>query len=185
MLQQKLIRYALILGMIPLLLFTLILMPAKGKKDEMKKNLTDIESYLMPFKHLLNDTSSLQEALQSFTKRSQEFERKFPAKEEEAIKLLSVYAQQTNIKITSLKMHSKEPFQGGGGNETKIDGKVCLEVPVTMELAGSYNNLIEYLKILRESLPSFLVVEEIKINRGNAEQRLLNISLSINLYLLA
>ena len=77
------------------------------------------------------------------------------------------------------------PFLDQDGNEVKVDDKACLQIPVSIELAGNYMDLIRYIKTLHKFLPAMVVVDEIKINKPNPGERQMQIFLNINLYLLS
>ena len=183
-LQSRLILYTFVICIIPLVLWVTDFLPLKHQRDELKEKLAGLELSLAPFAKILKDDSSLQATLQSFNERSRKLETKFPRKETQAIQALSSYAQKTNMRVVSLNIDPKAAFLNHDATEVTVDEKVCYQMPILVELVGSYKNLIRYIKTLHEDLPAMLTVEDIKIIRGNAQDQQLAITLNVNLYLL-
>ena len=110
-----------------------------------------------------------------------DFSSKFPEKEEESLRILSDIARNLNIEIISISPKPKRVFEAAG----RVEEKICQFISVSMEMRGTYFNLVKYIESLKKDLPAFLSIEELRIKKERIEGSLLNIMLTFKLYLLS
>jgi len=161
----------------------LIYCPAKAKISQLQKKLTDIEREINEIEGAVTKGTSFEEGIRLLEERAYTLDSKFPEKEKEALKMLADFARQLNMDIISTQPQTKKPFLGADEGEVRIETKSCQELFVFIEMKGTYQNLIRYLVLLKESLPAYVMVERLKINKDVTGALKLNISLGLNLYL--
>ena len=182
--QIKLIQGVLALCLILLILGLMDFLPLRHRLEKAKEDLAAMENSLLPFAALLKDEQTLKGTLNSLKDRRRFLESKFPFKEDQSVQMISQLAQKSNMSIVSLNIQPQSPFLDSASSQVVSDDKTCFQIPVSIELTGTYIDLIRYIKTLHESLPAFVVVEEIKISRVTTEEKKLHITLNVNIYLL-
>ncbi len=110
-------------------------------------------------------------------------EAKFPAVEEESLKVLADAAKQEGLELVSLTPHPKEIFLDKNGQPVVVEGKACYQVFVTLDAKGSFRNVVRYLEQLKAS-PLFATVERLSVVKEKPEDTVLVVGLDMRVYLL-
>ena len=76
-------------------------------------------------------------------------------------------------------------FLDENNQKVEIEEKTCELVPVTIEMKCFYKDLVKYIETLKKSLPAFISIERLRINKDKSGIPRLNIVLDLNLYLLS
>ena len=155
--------------------------PTQEWIDRLKKDLDGIERQIREIEAMITDGKEMGEGIRLLEGRYQQLISKFPSREETALTSLFDLASRVNMEITSIRSQVKRLCR----QPVTTEGKSCYEVPLSLELRGSYQGLVEYIGLLRESLPAFITFEKINIYPGKSGTSELSISLEIQLYLLA
>jgi len=168
-----------------------VYMPASNTVSRIKSDLANVEMQIKEIEAMIDDSIPLNESIMLLRSRSEYLSTKFPPKEEEALRMLSDFAQKSHIEVLSIKPEPKRVFLSEDDKEVGIEGKVCQEIYVFMTLSCSYNELVRYINALKQSLPAFVTIDKITINkrtRGSQDKikrRDLNVTLGLNFYLLS
>ena len=99
--------------------------------------------------------------------------------------MLSNFAKMLNIELLSVKPQSKAVFVNDDGRPVEAEGKTCRVVPVSLGMRCSFRDLLRYLETVEKSLPAFVTVERLRVERDKTDVLKLNILLDLNLYLLS
>lgn len=182
--QRKIIIIASGIGSLFLLASFFICWTENNKLGQLKAELNVIENQIQEIEGAEGNGQAGTE-ITSMEEQYRQVESKFPPKEEEDLRLLSDFARGLDIKIVSLRSQPKVLFQDQNNQKVEIDGKVCQTVLISIEMIGSYGDLVKYLETLKKSLPAYVSVERLRILKDVSTAPKLNITLELNLYLLA
>ncbi|OGX08685.1 MAG: hypothetical protein A2Z88_11510 [Omnitrophica WOR_2 bacterium GWA2_47_8] len=160
--------------------------PRRNYLTQLKKQHAAIQNEIVQIESNFSDRRSLQEGIKSFEEKMAALNSKFPAKEEESLGLVSELARKRNIQVLSVKSSPKAFFMDENQQQVMVDGKICHKILISVDMKSTYEDLIDYIKALKDSLPAYVTVENLRINKDlSATSAVLNISLDINLYLLS
>lgn len=151
----------------------------------MQKELMTAEDQIKEIEAVISKTKTLGEGIRLLKQRYQELDKRFPIAEEDSLRMLSELAKKLNIELISVKPESKKALFDGHNKNLQIEGRTCQVIYISIEMRCFYKDLVKYLEILKESLPAFMTVERLKINKDRFGMQKLNIILGINFYLLA
>ena len=183
--QKKIIYRSLITISVFLILWLFIYLPAKKRVRGLQSELSRLESEIKNIESIAGK-ATMSEGVNSMQQRFQELNNKFPAKEEEAFRLLSNFAKKLNIEFISIKPKPKEIFLDEDDQEIKIEEKTCQIVFVSLRLRSDYENLVKYIEGLKDHLPGFIAIEELNIAKYKFQNTArLEITLDFNLYFLS
>jgi hypothetical protein len=151
----------------------------------LKAELSAAEGSIEEIESLTKKAKTMGEGIRLLEEKELRLVHKFPSKEEDALKMLSDFAQKSGINLVSIMPQSKEIFLDEGGKKIHIDDKVCQRLAVSLEARCSYKALVKYIEMLDESLPSYCVIEKLNIRKEGADTAPLNVILDMKLYLLS
>ena len=163
----------------------LVYSPIKGKVSGLRGDLTNIDSQIKQIETTVDPHRTVEEERKILEERCAKLNSKFPAKEEESLRMLSDFARKMNISVLSTRSQPKTSFLDADKQKVEISGKICQKILVTMEMKGSYKDFLKYLETLKESLPAYLTIERLRMSKDSSGMPVLNINLDINLYLLS
>ncbi|UCG35819.1 MAG: hypothetical protein JSW17_03210 [Candidatus Omnitrophota bacterium] len=166
-----------------LILFFAVYLPIKNKVKMFAKEQFQVDSQIKEIQELVDTTAG--KGFARLEERFKALDRKFPQEEKEAIILLSAFAQRLNIDIITMRPQSKKDFIDEKENKVVIDGKTCRMVGVSLEMRALYEDLVEYIRILRQMLPSYVSIDNLKIIKDRTDSPVLHIRLNFNLHLLS
>ena len=179
--QKKIILVASIAFFALLIFLFFIYLPTRSAVRRIKQELSVIENQIQGIEAMVGKDKGgrmLQE-------RYQELQAKFPTGEEESISMLSGLADKYRIVLVSLKPGAKEIFSDAQNEKIEIEGRTCQKMPISLEIKSGFTDFFRYLESLKASLPAYTTIEGLNIRRGPIGSTKLDISLNLNLYLLA
>ena len=183
--QKKINITAIVMVLIFLSGWLLIYFPRQNKLRQLKNELSRMEGQIQQINALLGDNTTIDEGIRLFTERSRRLDAQFPHEEEEPIRWLSDSARKHNLGIVSIKSQPKILFQDEKQKPIEVEGKSCQVVGVSMEIKGSYRDLIEYMESIKKSLPTYVTVEKVRIYKDSSATGALNFSVEMRLFLLS
>ena len=182
---QKKIIIVTLVGVTAFLIFWyFIYSPIRASLLKIRPEVYSLESQVRAVEKILKSAKTARVGVKLLKDRFQELNTKLFAKEEKSLILLSDFAKRLNIEIVSIKQQPKIALVDESGEKIDYSGRVLQIVPVSVEMKCFYKDLVKYLEMLRNSLPSFVTVEKLKINRVAPKSPRLNVVLEVNLYTL-
>ena len=172
-------------GGIVFIFWLIISIPLNQLKHSLKAELMGLEDQIQQIEAMGDQDKTKEEKVRILREKYQLLGNKFPEKEEESLGLLSSYAQELQIEVISIKSQPKKVFLDVNHKKVEAGGKSCQEIPVTIEMKGTYQASVQYIEMLREVLPAYVVVEKIKMHKDPLEPSRLDVHLDLNLYLLS
>lgn len=178
--QRKILIFALLIVSGFTAAWFLAYIPAKKKIDRLSGDLKNIEDQIKQIEAMVDQGKKMGEGITLLEERHRALNLKFPSAEEEALTALFDLAFKKNIEIVSIRSQAKISCR----QDMSIDGKKCYEIPLSLKMKGNYKDFVEYIELLRESLPAFITFDQLRIVRQTIGALMLEISLEIRLYLL-
>ncbi len=181
--QKKIIIISAI-SIVALLIFWIsVYMPSRNNAIKTKSELSNVEAQIQEIEAIIGKDKTINEGMIYLRERYEYLNNKFPEKEEESLRMLSNFAREMNVEILSIKPQQKRTFLDENKKEVKIEGKACQRVFVRVEMRCACRNLIGFIETLRESLPTFISIESLSINKDKRDLSL-KTTLGLNLHLL-
>ncbi|MBI4335519.1 MAG: type 4a pilus biogenesis protein PilO [Candidatus Omnitrophica bacterium] len=181
---KKILVIAAVCVIIVLIFWAFVYFPARKKlgvlKSEygaLRKEVAEIESRGGSERDIMKMVVSLRNDLDAATLR-------LPAKEETTLKMISSEASRLGVEVISLSPRPKRPFQGPDGGIVPIENKRCFEIPISMEVRGSYKAIGEYLSVLRQTPNALIKTEDILLRGDDAAGGRLRGSVELAIYIL-
>ena len=179
-----LIKIALVASAFVLFYF-FVQAPRSAKLKYLAAQLRSLQEQIQQIESVVAQGRTLQEGVKLFQQSRKNIDSKFPAKEEEGLKGLSDLEHRFDMEITSFKSTPRALFLLPNHEKVEIEGKACHVVYVSVEMKGTYGQLIQYIQSLKESLPAYVSVEKLRIIRDGTSSDRLSIFIDFNLYLLS
>lgn len=183
--QKKIITISLLVVVVFLVFLFFIYLPSRDTVIKIKSELLSCENQIQEIKTIVSGVKSQGEGIRILKEKLKGLDNKFPSKEEEASKMLSALARKVNIEIISVKLESKKELIDENNNKIGIEEKTCQSILVSMEIKCPYKDLISYIRALKESLPALVTVEALRISKDGPQPLTLNVTLTLNLYILS
>ena len=158
----------------------LVYRPTKKRVGELKKELEDVEAKIKQIEGMIDPGKKMGEGIRLLEEKYARLASKFPSKEEEAVTALFALASKVNIEISSITSQARHPC----AQKVSVEGKSCYEIPIALRANGTYKGLVNYIEVLQESLPAFVIFEGLTIGKSTAGTSQLVIDLTITIYLL-
>ncbi len=160
-------------------------LPAVRKTRQLRRQLVEAERAISRVMAYAQGAVQDQALVESLERRLKDLDRRFPAKEEEPLRLLSEYAARAGLELISMKPEPKTFFLDDKMNKVSIEDKTLQKVGLSLEMRGGFEALEDYLAALNDALPAYISVEKLSITKNAQEAgRRLEVSLYINLYIL-
>ncbi len=183
--QQKIIAITVIILLALFIAWLVVYIPAQDNVSQLKRELAGVENQIHQIEALVEKGKTIDEGIRIFQERYQQLTAKFPPREEEGLKVLADFARKQNIEVVSTDSQGKAPCRGENQQEIEAEGKKCQVLLISMEMRGSYRDLVQYLETIKKELPVFITVERLSIARDGYGPTRLRVILSLNLYLLS
>ncbi len=162
-----------------------IYLPSQRELIRLKNEYYKTESEIMNIKRSAGEGKSLEENIGLLKKKFDALNNKFPAKEEVILRALSEAAAKCDIEVMNLKPHRKRVIQEIGSISIKMKDSYVQEMSVAMSLKGSYRRLGEFFRYLKEDLPVFARVDDVRLaKRSDDISGLLEAEVDLNTYLI-
>lgn len=167
-----------------LAVWSLVFLSVKGALAKIKNDLADVNSQIKQIETNIEPGKDIDELNRALENRFRQLNSKFSKKEEDALRLLSDFARKFNVGIVYIRSQPKVFFLDSSQQKVTLEDMSCYQFLISMEIKSSYRDLLKYLETIKESLPAFVVVERIRINKDPYGTPVSNIKLDLNLYLL-
>ncbi|MCK5580235.1 MAG: hypothetical protein KAJ18_03075 [Candidatus Omnitrophica bacterium] len=183
--QQKIFMFMSIGVGIVLIVLLFIYLPGQGVIGRLKDEMKGIESQIQQIESVIDQKKTIKEALQDIANQYDGLERKFPKREEDALRLMNDLARELKIEIQNTRTQRKTLFLDENNQQVVMEGRRCYKVLVSMKLKSNYSTIIKYLERLKIDLPVYLTVEKLNIRKSSAPGKTLDVHLELNVYLLS
>ena len=151
---------------------------AEAEWKRLDRQSQEVERGLEPGKTIETSMQKLDEQLVSLQAR-------FPTREEESLGKLSDLAGEIPVSIVTIKTQPKSEFFNVDQKQLQSNGKSLRQVPVTVELRGSYYEVVKYLELLREKMPAHIAVQKLRMTRDSSVPNKLIVDMDLILFLLS
>jgi|GEM_PF-4847787 len=132
----------------------------KAKLANLERQIHDIEAVTVAF-------VDKEVGIKELEKRSQALDAQFLSDEEAGYKIISGLAKKQGVEIVSLQPEPKVDYMDAGGQRLAADNKLSSKVPVTVELKGSYKDVVAFVDALEHSSELFVTFDGIKITKSD------------------
>ncbi len=186
--QKQRIQFLLIqISIVGVLLFAFILFgrPRWIHLQNIKAEFLKMQRQIHQVESVLTQGSPLEEQIRFFDHRNKYINNAFPAKEEETLGKLSDMARKYRLQVSTVRIQPVEPFLNSEQNEVMIDGKKCQTIIIAIQMSGSFKDFVDYLEHVKNSLPAYVTVERLDLQKQGTSPPALNILLELKLYLLS
>ena len=186
--QKKIIIVSAVVLVAFLFTWLFVYQPARNKVARIKTELENVNSQIERIEGLVEEGKPIGEEIDKLQKEFDALSAKFPRKEEEALRLVSGFARKLGIEVVSIKPQPKRLFAGKEEHAIEFEGKKCQRVFVFVKMKCNYKQLVEYIDMLKGSLPAFVCVESINASKEKiegAKTPRLKTELGLSLYLLS
>ncbi len=161
--------------------------PTASKLKELKTRFHDIEAAIRQIESIASRGKDLKDSIMDLEETRSRLKQKFPAKEEESLRILSQLARDNDIEVIRFKPQSKKLFRSAGDRQgdAVIEGKTCRQLSVVLELRSTYHDLLHYIDALKSSGAAFFVVRKMELRKNYTDSRLLSVGCTIDFYYLS
>lgn len=160
-------------------------LPSKNSLIKAKSELINVENQIREIEAVNGNDRTLDVTINLLRKKYQELNKRFPEKEEDGLRIISDSARRLNIEVLSLKPQPKIAFLGADNKAITIEGKNCRRLLVLIEMDCGYKDLVKYIADLKGTLPVFVTIEKLRINKADPLGIKLNVLMEMDLYLLS
>lgn len=174
--QKKIIYIALIIIAFLLLFWIFVYAPQSRKFISINRQLSGAEAEIAQITRVA-EGKELSEAIRDLQSRLKKIEINLPSKDGDVINNLSGLARKLKISIKNLDPQDSILL------ENKVPGYNIEELPVSMQLAGEFKAIGEYLDTLRNDFPVLIQVKQLNIRGKGEGQADLDINLKLSAYL--
>ncbi len=184
--QKRILISGFIVAAACVIFWIFVYLPSKETVSEIKEELAGIQRQIDEIKVIVGEDRSLEESITMSRERFEELDAKFPAKEEESLEKISEFSRQLNIELLAIRPKPKKAFVSADNDSLSLEGKACQNLFVSIRIKCRYEDLVEYIKLLKAELPSLVTVEklDIVIDRTKRSEGL-SINLGFNFYLVS
>lgn len=184
--QKKIIYHGLIITFVFLILWLFIYIPMDKRLKVMKSEIVSIENEISSIEQMIGVKTIKADTIKQLQSRYKKLLGKFPAKEEESLKMLSDLAKRENILIVSIKPKVKQVCVNSQNQPLVVEEMRCQRVYVDMIFDASYIELLRYIESLGDDFPAFVTIEKCDVAKHTASMgKSLRINLEFYLYLLS
>ena len=170
--------------LISFIFLSAVYLSAKNKIYALKSTFKETEEKIQKIEKIIDQNQSAGEGIRLLQERNQQIDMKFPSKEEEGLGRLTNIARQLNIDVVSIRPQPKIDFLDAANQKVVVKGKTCQQFFVSLEMKGSYRELVAYIEALKKDLQTLFIIEKLNIKK-EVHPSQLNITVGINLYLLS
>ena len=182
--QNKIVFSFILIVSVFLMLWLYLYLPSERELVGLKSRFVAVDNQIQQIENALGKSQTRGENIKLLKEKYKQLNNRFPQKEEEGLRIIMDSARKMNMEIVSIRPQLKTALLDEDNRKIEIEGKTCHKVSVFVSMRGSYEHLIEYIENLEDSLPVFVNIERLKINKDNSSIVNLNINLELNLYLL-
>ena len=156
------------------------------KAQRLKSDLLNITGQVSQIESFAGSGENFQDGIKVLQEKYKNIDSKFPAREEEGLRLLWDLARKQNIKVVAIRSQSKVPLLDQDQQKIEIEGKILQKLSITMQLKSSYQDVVTYLEQLKQSSTTYFTVEGLHMNKSpSVNDSGLDVTMDINFYLLS
>ena len=182
--QKKIIILGSVIFFVFLFFWVFLYLPAAKEIGSLKSELISTDTQIQAIETLLSGSGSRDEAVRLLKQKEHYLNNRFPQKEEESLRFIPEFARKNNIEVVSLRPGAKTEFLDEAGKQQVVEGRVLNYLPITMEVNCFYKDLVTYLLELKSSLPAFVSVISLNVQKNSQYSGKVHASVLFNLYLL-
>ena len=159
-----------------------VYLPKKDRLKQAKTKLESLQKELKDMEQLLSRGDSVADIMGASQEKRELLEEKFPSSEEVAITGISKLAAKYDISILSINssVQDIDPVEELGRD---IPGKEVKKASFNILILGSYFQLEEFLKELREDFEILVILDSLGISKSSTPDKL-RVSMKLYLYLM-
>ena len=158
--------------------------PAQKRVEQYKNDLSIVNAQIERIEAMMEEGKTEAEMLALLHERNTYFNSKFPSKEEGALNALAVLAQEADVEQLSSALQPKKTCFDKNKQPIKINDKICKEIFISLKMRGSYENIINYIELLKDKLPAFVTIESIFL-KSKAGTHRLDVVIELKMYTLS
>lgn len=181
--QKKIVTTSSIVVAAFLFFLIIVYLPSHKAVKNVKAELSYIESEIGEIGDTIGKDQPQYLGIELVQSKFAKLSSKFPQKEEDSLQVITNIARKLNIGIVALEPERKKVFTTNSGKELELDGKIIQVVYIDIRMKSFYRDLAKYIEALKEDLPAFMTVEDIKISKGISDTAKLDVRLKIGIYL--
>ncbi len=166
------------------LLALFVYLPLKGRAGRLVVDLKNLQANLDHVRSIVGPGKDLGYGKVLLEENLKKLDAKFPEKEYDALNRISELARASGLEVVAVNSQPKHLIEDPEALAIKVDGKTGQQIPVSMELRGTYGNFVGYLSALKDSPNTFTMVDHYHLRRDGSDAKTLGISVDLNLYLL-
>ncbi len=184
--QKKIILAAAIVTSVFLIFCFFIYVPGKKQISNLRQELMGKQKEIDDIQAIVSQGDSLEQSIARLKEKCTLLEGKFPLKEEDTLGAISDLARKAKINLASVSPSPKKIVVDENQKNLTLDGKACQSLSVIISFDCSYRDLVKYIELLKEDLPSFAIVESLEANKNNSGTgRDLTVRLGLIFYVLS
>jgi Tfp pilus assembly protein PilO len=158
----------------------MLYLPTKRRLDRLRSEYMSIQREINEFRTSVGDSRPLADIVINMQKKLDSFKDIFPEREELVLRELPAMAAKVGAEITSIRPSPKRAIKDVGGTPVAIRGCIVQELQVSVTLRAQYKALGEFFRILKNSFPIFVRVDNFQIGKGQGN--VLDVSMSLVTY---
>lgn len=128
--------------------------------------------------------ASLEEALKNVQREMHFWEGRFPSREEEVLRMINGAAKEGKVDLQSIHSLPRSPALGEDNMPFLVGEKTCQQVVISLDLKGTYSDLIRYLELLRKKLNVVYIIEQARLSKVSPDTSELRLKLTLKIFLL-
>ncbi|MFA5090844.1 MAG: hypothetical protein WC510_07490 [Candidatus Omnitrophota bacterium] len=180
--QRKIILIAVIAVAVFLFFLLAVYTPVKRHVSALKKEAHALENQANRVRLILDNAKTADAGVRLLEDRYRKLNSKFSGRSSDSLKIIFDLAKRMNIEVVSLNTQLKTEFFDADNLRIEIEGRACQVNLVSIEMKCFYRDLVKYIEILNKTLPSFVMIEKIKITKENPKNTRLYVKIDLNLY---
>jgi len=144
-------------------LILFVLVPQWNRLETQNSMVSLLKEHIRQVQNIAGGDDNLGNALDFYRRRLKSIDLKLPDAEGHSLRMLSGEAKKIGLEVISIKPSKMTK----SGVESSAGGYVVKALPVTVRLKGDYIKIGEYLKRVRTSYYSLIIIRDIVFNLAN------------------
>ena len=160
-----------------------VYVPAYRELRAVKSELKAVEMEIDRVELMAGKNRNIQQGLRELQDEVALFRHRFPEKEDQGVRAVANAARNHNLEIVSTRIGIKRKSTDNKNRALKFGAAECGYISVTGQLKGRFQDLVGYFEELGSSPEYFVTVERLGLDRVDATEGILSISIELKLYL--
>jgi len=165
-------------------LFLGVYFPSYRELRTVKSELNGVEMEIDRIELMAGKNRDIKQGLRELQDEIALFRHRFPEKEDQGVKALADTARNHNLEIVSTRIGIQRKSTDNKNRALKFGDAECGFISVTGQFKGRFQDLVGYFEELESSPEYFVTVERLDLDRVDATEGILSISVELKLYLL-